>query len=156
MTVVGQNLLIFLVVFRINSCDLLTSAHVDAVSVSCNRREKRCFIFYWMLLLCLMLWAAENQKKTTNTAGGEVCLNGGEKVRWVQVLLQNSWKTWIRLVFLLLFCFLTYLYKHNFCLPMLVITLVFKLPTRLSFVIRFVRTSWIFQGPQKTPFISHL
>lgn len=157
MTVVGQNLLIFLVVFRINSRDLVSSAHVDAVSVGCNRREKRCFIFHWTLLLCLMLWAAENQKKTTNTAGGEVCVNGGEKVRWVQVLLQNSWKTWIRLVLLLLL----------FCPSLIYINIIFvyrcysHYPRFLTahspiFYNPFRRNILDFSRPSKTSFISHL
>lgn len=122
MTVVGQNLLIFLVVFRINSRDFLSSAHVSAVSVSCNRREKRCFIFHWMLLLCLMLWAAENQKKTTNTAGGEVCVNrggkrSGESRFYCKIYGKHESDLFFVVVVVVLS--LTYLYKHNFCLPML-------------------------------------
>lgn len=48
-----------------------------------------------MFLRRLMLGAAEEQEKTTITAGGDAPVNGQEKARWVQALL----KTWIWLDF---------------------------------------------------------
>lgn len=104
-TVVGQNLLIFFIGFKINSHDLLSSTHVDAVSVSCNHREKDAHFSVECFFLCLMLWAAENREQTTNTAGGEVCVWTGEKRSdQSRLYCKIHGKHESDLIFFLLFC----------------------------------------------------
>lgn len=80
------------------------------------------------------MWCFEQQRterKPQTQQVRSVCVNGWEKVRWGSTakFVENMNQTWFFAVLAL-----TYLYKHIFCLPMLVITLISKLPTRLSFV----------------------
>lgn len=78
-TVVGQNVLIFLVVFRINSHDLLSSAHVDAACLSAVIAGKKDASF--SIECFCAVWCSEQQrtKRKLQTQQVETCVWTGEK-----------------------------------------------------------------------------